>query len=116
MHVLPPASAWMFRNGSVERKAAISNPANGKSRGLWRLRISTGRSATFSRVTLPRYFNGRERVGMSLTGGLDTRMIMAWHKPAPGSLPCYTFGGTYRECRDVIVARQVAALAASRIK
>ena len=45
---------------------------------------------------------------MSLTGGLDTRMIMAWHKPAPGSLPCYTFGGTYRECRDVIVARQVA--------
>src|SRR5260370_2015865 len=45
---------------------------------------------------------------MSLSGGLDTRMIMAWHKPAPGSLPCYTFGGTYRECRDVIVARQVA--------
>jgi asparagine synthase (glutamine-hydrolysing) len=35
-------------------------------------------------------------------------MIMAWHQPAPGSLPCYTFGGTYRESRDVIVARQVA--------
>ncbi len=53
---------------------------------------------------------------MSLTGGLDTRMIMAWHKAAPGSLPCYTFGGKYRECRDVIVARQVADAAASRIK
>ena len=61
----------------------------------------------FSR-NLPRHFNGRERVGMSLTGGLDTRMIMAWDKPAPDSLPCYTFGGTYRECRDVIVAREVA--------
>jgi asparagine synthase (glutamine-hydrolysing) len=58
--------------------------------------------------SVSRNFNGRERVGMSLTGGLDTRMIMAWHKPAPGCLPCYTFGGTYRECRDVIVARQVA--------
>jgi len=45
---------------------------------------------------------------MSLTGGLDTRMIMALRRPQPGSLPCYTFGGTLRECQDVIVARQVA--------
>jgi asparagine synthase (glutamine-hydrolysing) len=59
---------------------------------------------------LPRYFNGRERIAMSLTGGLDGRMIMAWHKPAPGSLPCYTFGGTYHECRDVTVARRVASV------
>ena len=45
---------------------------------------------------------------MSLTGGLDTRMIMAWHKAAPGSLPCYTFGGMVRECQDVRIARRVA--------
>jgi asparagine synthase (glutamine-hydrolysing) len=45
---------------------------------------------------------------MSLTGGLDTRMIMAWHKPPAGLLPCYTFGGTFRDCRDTIVARRVA--------
>src|SRR5207249_5736471 len=34
--------------------------------------------------------------------------IMAWQKPPPGSLPCYTFGGMFRDCRDVLVARQVA--------
>jgi asparagine synthase (glutamine-hydrolysing) len=45
---------------------------------------------------------------MSLTGGLDTRMIMAWQKCSPGSLPCYTFGGEFRDCRDVILARQIA--------
>jgi len=45
---------------------------------------------------------------MSLTGGLDTRMIMAWHKSAPGSLPCYTFGGSYRDCQDVVVAQKIA--------
>ena len=38
---------------------------------------------------------------MSLTGGLDTRMIMAWQRSSPGSLPCYTFGGMYRDCQDV---------------
>jgi asparagine synthase (glutamine-hydrolysing) len=47
---------------------------------------------------------------MSLTGGLDTRMIMAWRKAAPGSLPCYTFGSKFRDCRDVAVARRVAQL------
>jgi len=59
-------------------------------------------------VNLPRYFNGRERVGMSLTGGLDTRMVMAWERVSPGSLPCYSFGGMFRESQDVIVARRVA--------
>ena len=45
---------------------------------------------------------------MSLTGGLDTRMIMAWQKAEPASLPCYTFGGMLRDCQDVTVARRVA--------
>jgi asparagine synthase (glutamine-hydrolysing) len=45
---------------------------------------------------------------MSLTGGLDTRMIMAWHKSTPGSLPCYSFGGMFRDCEDVTLARKVA--------
>jgi asparagine synthase (glutamine-hydrolysing) len=35
-------------------------------------------------------------------------MILAWQKPLRGSLPCYTFGGIYRDCQDVVVARQVA--------
>ena len=59
---------------------------------------------------LPRYFSGQERVGVSLTGGLDTRVIMAWQKSAPGALPCYTFGGTVRECEDVRIARRIAGM------
>jgi asparagine synthase (glutamine-hydrolysing) len=64
---------------------------------------------TFNRI-LPRYFRGKRRVAMSLTGGLDGRMIMAWANRSPGELPCYTFGGTYRDCTDVRIARQVAKL------
>ena len=59
---------------------------------------------------LPHYFNGHEKIGMSLTGGLDTRMIMAWRQFAPGSLPCYSFGGMFRDCQDVSMARKVAGL------
>jgi asparagine synthase (glutamine-hydrolysing) len=49
------------------------------------------------------------RVGMSLTGGLDSRMIMASLEAAPGSVPCYTFGSMYRTTGDVAVGRAVAA-------
>jgi asparagine synthase (glutamine-hydrolysing) len=36
-------------------------------------------------------------------------MIMAWQDAAPGALPCYTFGGMFRDCQDVILSRQVAS-------
>jgi asparagine synthase (glutamine-hydrolysing) len=63
----------------------------------------------FSR-NLPRYFDGDERIAMSLTGGLDTRMIMAWQKCQPGSLPTYTFGSMFRDCLDVTLSRRVASM------
>lgn len=108
VHVLPPASAWSFRAGSIERKGAYFEPKEWEEQDpLEPEDFYRELREAFSR-NLPRYFNGGQRVGMSLTGGLDTRAIMAWHRPEQGSLPCYTFGGTYRDCRDVLVARQVA--------
>jgi asparagine synthase (glutamine-hydrolysing) len=62
---------------------------------------------TFNRI-IPKYFCGKRRLAMSLTGGLDGRIIMAWANRPSGSLPCFTFGGNYRDCRDVRIARIVA--------
>jgi asparagine synthase (glutamine-hydrolysing) len=33
---------------------------------------------------------------------------MAWAGAKPGQLPCYTFGGEYRDCADVRIARRIA--------
>ena len=108
IHLLPPASAWVFRNGSIERKSQYFQPAEWENQGpLDPESYYRELRDVFSR-NLPRYFQGQERIGMSLTGGLDTRMILAWRKAAPGELPCYTFGGTYRDCQDVVVGREVA--------
>jgi asparagine synthase (glutamine-hydrolysing) len=64
---------------------------------------------TWSRI-LPRYLRGKKRVAMSLTGGVDGRMIMAWANRPPKTLPCYTFGGIFRDCVDVAIARKVARI------
>lgn len=106
--VLPGGSAWIFKNGRLERKAAYFAPRE------WEEQEPLDEESYYRELrrafsqNLGRYMNGSERVGIALTGGLDTRAIMAWSKAAPGSLPCYTFGGTYRESRDVAIARRVA--------
>ena len=108
IHVLPTASAWLFRNGTIQKKGKYFEPSEWENQGpLDPEAYYRQLQEVFSR-NLPRYFHGQEKVGVSLTGGLDTRMIMAWWKAAPESLPTYTFGGPYRECQDVIIARKVA--------
>jgi asparagine synthase (glutamine-hydrolysing) len=108
IHVLPGASAWVFRNGSLERKSSYFHPTEWEEQEkLDPESYYRELKATFTR-NLPRYFAGQERIGMSLTGGLDTRMILACRQPDPGSLPCYTFGSMFRESQDVRVARRVA--------
>jgi asparagine synthase (glutamine-hydrolysing) len=108
IHVLPGGSAWTFRSGSIEKRSTYFAPREWEQQStLDSESYYQGLRDAFSR-NLPRYFNGERPTGISLTGGLDTRMIMAWQKASAGALLSYTFGGSYRECHDVVVARQVA--------
>ncbi len=108
IHVLPGASAWVFRNGMLESKKNYFQPREWEEQApLEPEEYYRELKDKFSR-NLPYYFNGRQKVGISLTGGLDTRLIMAWWKSAPDTLPCYTFSGMFRDCQDVLVARKVA--------
>jgi asparagine synthase (glutamine-hydrolysing) len=108
--VLPGASVWSFESGSIKRKASYFQPSEWEQQDpLNPESFYRDLRAVFSR-NLPRYFSGDQLVGMTLTGGLDTRLIMAWHRPAPSSLRCYTYGGMLRECQDVQLARLVAKL------
>jgi asparagine synthase (glutamine-hydrolysing) len=110
IEVLPPASAWTFQSGALASKSTYFHPKE------WEDQHSLDSEAYYEELravfmrNLPRYFEGHERIAMSLTGGLDTRMILACHSQDPGTLPCYTFGSMFRENQDVRVARQVAAI------
>jgi asparagine synthase (glutamine-hydrolysing) len=110
VHVLPGGSIWRFRDGALEPngRQAYFHPSQWESQSpldsesyYRELREVLGQS-------LPRYFEGPEAVGLALTGGLDTRVIMALRNAPPQSLPCYTYGSERRDCQDVIVGRQVA--------
>ena len=54
------------------------------------------------------YVQRGPKVAISLTGGLDSRIIMAVLDAPPNSIPTYTFSSMYRRSGDVRVAQQVA--------
>lgn len=111
IRALPAGSAWSVRAGAIDEKRTYFQPNEWENQSSLdgedyyrQLRAALSRN-------LHRYLNGGQRVGMTLTGGLDTRVIMAWSQSHRGSLPCYTFGGMFRDCQDVRIARQVAKAA-----
>jgi asparagine synthase (glutamine-hydrolysing) len=108
IQVLPPGSAWVFRGGSLEKRETYFDPKEWEEQSPLEPDTYYQRLREVFAQSLPRYFDGSQQVGMSLTGGLDTRMILAWHRPAPDSVPCYSFGGMFRESQDVLLARRVA--------
>ncbi|HWG21594.1 MAG TPA: asparagine synthase-related protein [Terracidiphilus sp.] len=108
IRILPWAAAWVFRGGELAEQGSYFSPAEWESQGQADTHSYYRDLREVFARNLPHYFNGGGQIALSLTGGLDTRMILAWHKPAPQSLPCFTFGGANRESRDVKIARHVA--------
>jgi asparagine synthase (glutamine-hydrolysing) len=109
--LLPVGSAWSFSRTSSPRKDVYFRPEVWEEQPkLTEAEYYEQLKETWKRI-LPNYFPGRELTGLSLTGGVDSRMILAWAPRLAGELPCYTFSGRYRDCNDVKLARRLAEVA-----
>jgi len=114
IHLLPAASLWTFRNSRLDRKLTYFEPAE------WEEQVPLEEEPYYQELrstlstVLPRYFSGSQQMGIAMTGGLDTRVILACHPPAPGSVPSYTFGGSFRDSYDVRIGRRIASVSGQR--
>jgi len=107
INTMPPGSLWTLKNQRIEKRNHCdslkleSQPKISESNFLEIL------ENTFSAI-LPRYLAGQSKC-LALTGGIDTRMIIAFSNAEPGALPCLTHGGMYNDMLDLRIARKVAA-------
>ena len=108
IRVIPPASVWAFENGELSRTDTYFTASEWERQDVLEPPAYYERLREIFSAILPCYLAGDERIGMSLTGGLDSRAIMAWQRFSGGALPCYSFQGPFRESQDVLVARRVA--------
>ena len=110
IHVLPAASCWTFRGSGLESKTKYFVPTQWEEQSPLQPEPYYRELRSVLSTILPRYFAGRQKLGIAMTGGLDTRVILATCPPAPGTLPSYTFGSKFRDTYDVRIGRKVAQL------
>ena len=114
IRLLPGGSKWTFRPNQKTDKDAFFKMEEWENQPRLDVKDYCERFLqTYPRV-LQRHFQGPQTVGISLTGGIDTRMIMAWAPCLPFKRPCYTFSGIYRDCADVRIGKKVASACQQR--
>ncbi|MGO9138319.1 MAG: hypothetical protein ACLQBC_11700 [Syntrophales bacterium] len=106
--LLPGGAAWSFQNGKCSKKEHYFEPTMWENQPILEKELFYEKLKETFLTILPKYFYPTQPIAMSLTGGLDTRMIMACIEQPANSLPCYTFGGIYRDSLDVVISRKVA--------
>jgi asparagine synthase (glutamine-hydrolysing) len=106
----PAATLWTI-DGAACRKSTYFTPASWESQqSLTSRAYDDAMAGALSRV-IPRYYRSPARLGLALTGGLDSRIVLAARPAASAGLRAYTFGAPSGETYDSRIARRLAAAA-----
>ncbi|HMB74157.1 MAG TPA: hypothetical protein VKQ06_11340, partial [Gammaproteobacteria bacterium] len=104
---MPGGSAWTYEPGKGLRQTRYFEPAEWEQQNELSEAAFEEEFVATARAVLPMYARPSEQVGISITGGLDTRMLMACLPP--GAKPvCHTYCALAGETLDVSVGRRVA--------
>ncbi len=107
VQVLPGGSLWCFQSGECQRTKYFT-PRQWEAQPALSSESYQAELQDKFKAVLPRYFESESPIGISLTGGLDTRMIMACRPSCATEQVCYTFEGTEGETIDTQLAARVA--------
>jgi len=108
LRFIPGGEVWTAEAGAISRKASFFDYSE------WEHQTPLDPKAFFEEwcgVVSERfgaYANRGSDVALSLTAGLDTRLILAALKEGCRNHPAYTFGGAWGELYDVSIARRAA--------
>ena len=106
--LLEGGSLWSFERGET-RKQRYLTPACLEKQPVMSQEAFNDEFASTFKTALPRYIGNGEGLGISLTAGLDTRMIMACLPATPVRPLAYTFSGQRERTLDERIAARVAA-------
>lgn len=109
---LPAASIWTILPGDQpkKKKSLYFDPKEWENQEpLNQEQFYTDFREQFPKI-VSSYVTKQDKMFLSLTGGLDTRLILAASDFLPDQLPCYTHSGMFNESYDVKIARKVAKI------
>ena len=107
LRLLPGGSAWSVGPGRCT-KTSYFLPATWEEQEVLSAHDFQSRFQETLRRIVPRYFESDLKVGVALTAGLDSRMVLACRPALTRQPVCYTYGGRTGEMRDTRLAARVA--------
>jgi asparagine synthase (glutamine-hydrolysing) len=108
VQLLPGASLWSFEGRNCHKAKYFSTKSWESQPPLSDECFASEFEQTFKKI-LPRYFDSESKIGISLTAGLDTRMIMACLPETRENAICYTYSGQAADTLDARLAARIAA-------
>ncbi len=107
IHRFPNGSIWKYKDGELAKRQYFSPPTCGQNLAGGKWEFAEEVRQLFDKI-VPRYAAGGD-VALSLTGGWDTRALISTLHKLGCPVPCFTFGGAYRDSMDVTLAAKIAA-------
>lgn len=107
IQTIPAGSVWRFEDGKCNKTTCFSPEEWERQEPLSVEDFESEFHNTFTRA-VPRYFECASRIGISLTAGLDTRMLMACRPKTSIDPVTYTFDGPMGRTADSRLAAHVA--------
>lgn len=108
--LLPGGSSWVFQGSSVPQKARYFDFSKWEQQPLLPIGAFYEEFDRIVSRIVPQYVTGSNAPGVSLTAGLDTRLILAALQKEMREIPCYTFGGMWGETFDIRTARKLSKM------
>jgi asparagine synthase (glutamine-hydrolysing) len=108
--LLPKASAWSFEQNTSPRKRHYFDFSEWESQPHLEGEAFYNQWANTVARVFPHYAQEGEKVALSSTAGLDTRLIMAGLRDQIKQHPSYTFNGAWGELFDVRTGRKTASV------
>ena len=108
--LLPKASAWSFEQNTSPRKRQYFDFSEWESQPHLEDESFYNQWANTVARVFPHYAQEGDKVALSSTAGLDTRLIMAGLRDQIKQHPSYTFNGAWGELLDVRTGRKTASV------
>ena len=107
VELLPGGSLWTFQQGQVRKRFYFAPSQWEALQPHPQKDFQQAFDETLARA-IPRYFESKNQVAVSLTGGLDSRMIMACRLASQPLRLSYTFVGQHDATLDGQLASRIA--------
>jgi asparagine synthase (glutamine-hydrolysing) len=106
--ILPGGSKWIIRSAKIVERSKYFDIGQWENQPFLEKESFYLKLKEALRKSLARHIISKDTIAFSLTGGLDTRIMIANMEIPKKRMVCYSLAGQHRDCLDAIIGKKIA--------